>query len=172
MQSATTRVILLTRMNARDDILICKTRDEFRLQPLGGGDPQPDDDLHTPVIPGLYLLDLALQYSIPAPSPTANGLRTSFSGPLGITDGGYGAITFIGIPQRNEANTGLLTPRDLGSANSSIGDVHYLNQSGWFGCRAPGDLVLNWTSSLPGGAGINLLRGSTIHLVRALNDED
>ncbi len=159
-------------MNARTEITVAKIEDEFRVQ-FGGGDvPLPDEDLRTPVIPGLYLLDLALQYRTPGSLVGTNGFRLNFSGPLGITDGGYGAFAQIGTPQRNDPDTGLLTIQDAPTAAVFINTNQYFNRSGWIAVRESGDLILNWTSIIPGGAGVSLLRGSTVHLVRAVNDGD
>lgn len=159
-------------MNARTEITVAKIADEFRVQILGGEPPQPDDDLLTPIIPGIYLLDLALQYRTPGSIVSTNGWRMNFSGPLGVTDGGYGAFAQIGTPQRNGPGLGLLTIQDQATAAGLINTNQYFNRSGWIAVREPGDLVLNWTSIIPGGAGVTLLRGSSVHLVRAVNDGD
>jgi len=173
-QSVATRAELLTRMNARTEIFVSKLEDEFRIN--AGVGLFPDADLRTPVIPGLYFLDLALIYRTVGSLISTNGFQMDFSGPLGITDGGYaiGLLTAgdVATQQRNTAGTGLLTLQTAPIGAGLINRNQYFNRSGWFAPRAPGDLVLNWNSIIVGGAGVTLLRGSSLHLVRAINDGD
>ena len=173
MQSVKTRAALLTRLNARTEVFVAKLEDEFRVAVLFPGEPKdPDPDLRTPVIPGIYLLDLSLIFRTPASIASTNGISIAFTGPLGITDGGYGALTQLGTPQRNSPGTGLLTVQNFLTAATLVNQNLYINRSGWFAVREAGDLVLTWNSIIVGGAGTTLIRGSSIHLVRAINDGD
>lgn len=168
MQSVKTRAALITRLNARTEILVVKLKDEFREILITDG---PDEDLRTPVIPGLYFLDFLFVIRTTASIASTNGMIFAFTGPLGLTDGGYGPF-INGTPQRNTFRTGLNTVRRLLVGAASINQNVYLNDSGWFAVREAGDLVFNWTSIIVGGAGVTLQRGSSIHLVRAVNDQD
>lgn len=170
VQSVATRAKLLTRLNAGTEILVAKLEDEFRTlitDPIA-----PDEDLLTPVIPGIYLLDLSLIFSTVGSLTGTNGLVMLFTGPSGLTDGGYGSSAQLGTPLRNAPGTGLATPQNFRVAPLFINTNQYINRSGWFAVREPGDLVLNWTSIIFGGSGCTLQRGSTMHLVRAINDGD
>lgn len=167
-QSVKTRAALLTRLNERTEILVAKLEDEFRLIGVTDG---PDADLRTPVIPGLYFLDFLFVIRTAFSLASTNGMIFAFTGPLGLTDGGFG--TFInGVPQRNTFRTGLNSVVRVLVGAAAVNQNNYFNASGWFAPRAAGDLVFNWTSIIPGGGGVTLQRGSTIHLVRAVNDKD
>jgi len=163
-QSAKTRATLLTRLNARTEVFVVKLRDETRTNPAT---LLPDDDLRVPVIPGIYLLDMCF---IGRSSQAGEAININFSGPLGITDGGYGSFAQTGTSQRNAPGTGLETLQVFGVAGFTNANS-YTNNSGWFAVRQAGDLVLNWTNNTIGG-NYTLQRGSSIHLVRALNDGD
>ncbi len=168
-QSVKTRAALITRLNERSEVLVVKLEDEFRLITVTDG---PDGDLRIPVTPGLYFLDFLFVINVTASLASTNGMIFAFTGPLGLTDGGYGSIAQLGIPQRNTFRTGLNTVRRLAVGAAFINQNVYLNESGWFAARKAGDLVFNWTSIIVGGAGVTLQRGSSIHLVRAVNDKD
>jgi len=168
-QSIATRAALLTRLNARTEVFIAKLEDETR-DSVTNPTREPDADLLTPVIPGLYLFDVMFVIRSPVSTGGLNGLNFNFSGPLGITDGGYGAFAQFGTLQRNAPDTGLAQPNAFGVGAALVNINIYLNQSGWFAVREPGDLQLLWTGR--NAETVTLLRGSSLHLVRAINDGD
>lgn len=179
-QSIQTRREIITAMNQRGrtrDIYVAKLEDEFRLQPIGGGgNPAanlPDDDLVIPVVPGLYLVEQITIFRTTGSISSTNGIQWNWTGPLGITDGFMGSFAqLFSTPQKNTPLTGFATPQSGAVGAALINTNICVNQSGYVRFREPGDLVFNWTSIIAGGAGVTLLTGSSIHLVRALNDGD
>lgn len=179
-QSVTTRRAIITAFNQRGqlrEVYVTKLVDEFRVNSLNLGNPGsnlPDDDLIVPVIPGLYLVEIIIIQRVPGSVSGTNGTQWNWTGPLGITDGFLGAFVQLGATfQKNAPLTGLATPQQQPVAAANINlNVSAQNVSGYVHFREPGDLQFNWNSIIAFGAGTNLLKGSSIHLVRALNDGD